>query len=148
MRRYLPIAGVVACTAALVAVASAAPRADTKYEGNTSQGNDASLRTDGDGSAIRSFTIRRELDCGTQTVVGTFRQSSGIMVIKPDGRFWGHDLVAPSAGGAIERGQFTIRGRFGPRGGAARGTYRERVRLKNGARCDTGEIRYRVKAQD
>ena len=148
MRRYLVIAGVVACLAALVAVASAAPRPDTKYRGNTSQGHNASLRTDADGTAVRSFTIRRSFNCGAGSPTGTFRQSSGIMVVKPDGRFWGHDQVQPSTGGSIDRGQFTIHGRFGRRGGAVRGTYRERVRLENGTRCDTGEIRYRLKAQD
>ena len=128
-------------------MASAAPRPATKYTGNTSQGNNASLRTDADGTAIRSFTIRREFECGAGTASGTFRQSSGIMVIKPTGRFWGHDKVRPSAGGSIKRGEFTIRGKFGSKGGVVTGTYRERVRLDNGSRCDTGEIRYRLKAR-
>jgi hypothetical protein len=147
LRRYLAIAGVVAAFAVLITAAVAAPKPATKYTGNTSQGNNASLRTDGDGTAIRSFTIRREFDCGTSTAAGTFRQSSGIMVIKPTGRFWGHDNVQPSSGGSIQRGEFTIRGKFGKNGNVVRGTYRERVRLKNGSRCDTGEIRYRLKAQ-
>ena len=129
-----------------VAAASAAPLASTTYKGNTSQRLPVSLRTDNDGTAIRSFTIRREFRCGSETVEGTFRQSSGIMVIKPDRRFWGHDQVKPARGGEIQRGQFTIRGRFGTRGRVVRGTYRERVRLRDGTRCDTGEIRYRVKA--
>ena len=132
---------------AVAAAAFAAARASTTYKGKTSQRNPVSLRTDNDGSAVRSFTIRREFDCGAQTAEGTFRQDSGKMVIKPDGRFFGHAEVNPAPGGEIRRGQFTIRGRFGERGGAARGTYRERVRLRNGNRCDTGEIRYRVKAQ-
>ena len=132
----------------VVAVAAfAAARPSTTYRGKTSQRNDVSLRTDNDGTAVRSFTIRREFDCGTQTAEGTFRQSSGIMVIKDDGRFFGHAPVQPAPGGEIQRGQFTIRGRFGRRGRAARGTNRERVRLKNGGRCDTGEVRYRVRAQ-
>ena len=131
----------------MATAAIADPKPATRYTGNTSQGNDASLRTDRDGTAIRGFTIRREFDCGSETAVGTFRQSSGIRVIKPTGRFWGHDKVAPSAGGSIKRGEFTIRGKFGPKGNVVRGTYRERVRLKNGSRCDTGEIRYRVKAR-
>jgi hypothetical protein len=148
VRRHLAIAGIAGCLiAATAALAFAAVRPNTTYRGNTSQGQKASLRTDEDGTAIRAFTIRREFDCGTQTAEGTFRQSSGIMVIKPDRRFYGHARVKPSAGGEIARGQFTIRGRFGPRGGVAKGTYRERVRLKEGGRCDTGEIRYRVKAR-
>ena len=147
MRRYLAIAGVAGClVAAVAAVALAAARPHTTYKGRTSQGGDASLRTDKDGTAVRSFTIHRKFDCGTQTAEGTFRQSAGIMVIKPDRRFFGHAPVSPVPGGDIKRGQFTIRGRFGERAGAARGTYRERVRLKNGGRCDTGEVRYRVKA--
>ena len=134
------------CLAAFVAVASAEPKADTTYRGNTSQRLPVSLRTDDDGTAIRGFTIRREFRCGGETIEGTFRQRSGIMVIKPDRRFWGHDQVQPVTGGEIRRGQFTIRGRFGPRGNVVRGTYRERIRLRNGTRCDTGEVRYRVKA--
>jgi hypothetical protein len=132
---------------AVAAAALAAARPSTTYKGKTSQRNDVSLRTNKHGTSVRSFTLRREFDCGTQTAEGTFRQATGIMVIKPDGRFFGHAPVRPAPGGEIRRGQFTIRGRFGKRGGAARGTYRERVRLKNGGRCDTGEIRYRVKAQ-
>lgn len=127
------------------ALALAAARPDTTYRGNTSQGHKASLRTDDDGTAVRRFTLRREFDCGSQTAEGTF-VSVGKMVIKPDRRFFGHAPVKPVRGGAISRGQFTIRGRFGPSGGVAKGTYRERVRLRNGGRCDTGELRYRVKA--
>jgi len=148
VRRYLAIAGAAACLASLVAVASAAPRADTKYAGSTSQGNRASLWTDADGTAVRAFSIRREFKCGAQTAAGVFRQSSGIMVVRPTGRFWGHDDVRPSRGGEISRGEFTIRGKFGRRGNVVRGTYRERVRLKDGSRCDTGVIRYRVKARN
>ncbi len=148
MRRYLATTGIAGCLAVAVAVAAfAAARPSTTYRGKTSQRNDVSLRTDNDGTAVRSFTIRREFDCGTQTAEGTFRQRSGKMVIKPDGRFFGHAPVERVPGGEIRRGQFTIRGRFGKRGRVARGTYRERVRLRNGGRCDTGEIRYRVKAQ-
>jgi hypothetical protein len=147
LRRYLALAGVAASFAIAVTAAFADPKPATKYVGNTSQDYDASLRTDRDGTAIRSFTIRREFDCGTETAVGTFRQSSGIMVIKPTGRFWGHDKVKATAQGSIRRGEFTIRGKFGSKGNVVRGTYRERVRLKNGSRCDTGEIRYRVKSQ-
>jgi hypothetical protein len=128
-------------------MALAAARPNTTYRGTTSQGEKASLRTDDDGTAVRAFTIRRHFDCGTQTAEGTFRQSSGIMVIKPDGRFFGHAKVKPAPNGEIQRGQFTIRGRFGSRERAAKGTYRERVRLKNGGRCDTGEVRFRVKAR-
>jgi len=148
LRRYLALAGVVASFTVLVTAAFADPKPATKYTGNTSQGNNASLRTDRDGTAIRSFTFRRQFDCGTETATGTFRQSSGIMVIKPTGRYWGHDKVKPSAGGSIQRGEFTIRGKFGAKGNVVRGTYRERVRLKNGSRCDTGEVRYRLKAAD
>jgi len=133
--------------AVVAGMAIAAARPDTTYRGNTSQGLTASLRTDDDGTAVRAFTIRRRFDCGTQTAEGTFRQSSGIMVIKANRRFYGYAKVEPTSGGKIARGQFTIRGRFGPRGAVARGTYRERVRLKSGGRCDTGEVRYRVKAQ-
>ncbi len=133
--------------AAAAALAFAAARPNTFYRGNTSQGHTASLRTDEDGTAVRAFTIRRVFDCGTQTAEGVFRQSSGKMVIKPDRRFFGHAAVKPSPNGQITRGQFTIRGRFGRRGGVAKGTYRERVRTRGGGRCDTGEIRYRVKAR-
>ena len=142
----LVIAGAVTSVAMLAAVASAAPKADTTYRGNTSQHRSASLRTDDDGTAVKGFTITRKFDCGSSSVAGTFQQSGGIMVIKPTGRFWGHDQVKREAGGSIARGQFTIHGRFGPSGNVVEGTYRERVRLKNGTRCDTGEIRFRLKA--
>jgi hypothetical protein len=133
--------------AVAAAMAFAAARPNTTYRGKTSQGEKVSLRTDRDGSAVRGFTIRRQFDCGTQTAEGIFVQSSGKMVIKPDRRFFGHADVNPAPGGEIERGQFTIRGRFGSGERVVKGTYRERVRLKNGGRCDTGELRFRVKAR-
>jgi hypothetical protein len=144
VRRYLAIAGVVSCAFVAIAAVALAARPHTVYKGRTSQNGLARLRTDIDGTAVKAFTIERKFDCGTQTAEGVFRQSSGIMVIKPDRHFFGHAPVQPVPGGDIKRGQFTIRGRFGKRGGAARGTYRERVRLKNGSRCDTGEVRFRV----
>ena len=124
-------------------------RPDTTYKGTTSQGNNAKLRTNAAADGITSFLIRREFDCGDETIVGTFRTfraEGGLMPIKETGKFFGHAKV--QAGGAIARGQFTIRGKFGTKGGAARGTYRERVRLKSGTRCDTGEVRFRVAAED
>jgi hypothetical protein len=130
-----------------VAAASAAPQADTKYSGKTSQGKKVSLRTNPTGEGVESFVIRRVFRCGDETVEGTFRtfrSDGGVMPVKLNGRFYGHAKIDP--GGAIKRGEFTIRGRFGPNGGAARGTYRERVRLKSGTRCDTREIRFRVAA--
>ena len=138
--------GLALCiAAAAVAVASAAPEAGTKYSGNTSQGFRASFWTTEAANGLRSFRIRRRFRCGQQTVVGTFRLSEGGMAIREDGRYYGQAKVEP--GGEINRGVFTIRGRFGPRGKAARGTYRERVRVDSGARCDTGTVRYRVAAE-
>ena len=150
MRRHLATTGLAAClVVTAVAVATAAPQANTKYKGTTSQGNNVNLRTNASADGVASFVIRRKFQCGDETVVGTFRtfrDDGGLMPIKENGRFFGHAAVDP--GGAIERGKFTIRGRFGPNGGAARGTYRERVRLNSGTRCDTGEIRFRVAAED
>jgi hypothetical protein len=146
MRRDLATAGLAACLGlTAVAVATAAPQPDTKYSGGTSQGFFVSLKTSESGGAVSKFTITRRFDCGAENVSGTFRQSGGRMLIKENGKFFGHAEVA--TGGAIKSGVFTIRGDFGPNGGAARGTYRERVRLKNGARCDTGEVRFRVAAK-
>ena len=128
-------------------VAIAAPEADTKYTGNTSQGFTASIRTNATGNGLHSFIIRRRFSCrGNQTVVGTFRQSSGAMRVREGGRFYAHARL--QRGGAIRRGVFTIRGRFGPGGKTARGTYRERMKVESGARCDTGTIRFQISAGD
>jgi hypothetical protein len=149
MRRYLAISGVTICVAAVAAAAAyAAVKPNAKYTGETSQGKRVDLRTSPTGGSVKGFVITRVLKCaassGTQKVRGTFRQTSGQMVIKADGSFAGGGKVTPTAGGTIKRGVFSLKGRFGPRGRAARGTYRERVRLGDGTRCDTGKIRYRV----
>ena len=138
----------VCLTFAAVAVASAAPQPDTRYAGNTSQGKKASLRTTPTGGGVEQFVIRRVFRCavedGEETVSGVFRQSSGVLAVADNGTFRGSSKVRPTR--QIKRGVFTLAGRFGPRGRVARGTYRERVRLRSGTRCDTGKVRFRLRA--
>jgi hypothetical protein len=138
------MSGVAICSLAVTAaVASADPRPNTKYEGVTSQNNEVILRTNATGGGVKSFLIRRSLKCGTQRVKGDFR-TEGLMAIKADGSFGASAKVTPVSGGTIKRGVFNLKGFFGPRGRVARGTYRERVRLEDGTRCDTGKVRFRV----
>jgi hypothetical protein len=144
VRAQLAISGVVvAGLTVTAAVASADPRANTKYEGVTSQNQEVILRTNGTGGSVKSFLIRRNLRCGSQLVKGDFR-TDGLMVIKADGRFGASAKVTPVSGGQIKRGVFNLKGSFGPRGRVAKGTYRERVRLRDDTRCDTGKVRFRV----
>ena len=134
----------IAATAVAVAVAS--PEPSTKFAGKTSQGFSASIWTNAAGNGLHSFTIRRSFRCaGNETIEGTFQLTSGAMALREGDRFYAHAKV--KRGGKIRRGVFTIRGRFGTRGKAARGTYRERVRVKSGARCDTGTIRFLIRAR-
>ena len=126
-----------------MAVAAAAPEPGTKYAGNTSQGFPASIWTNDAGNGLHRFTIRRRFKCGgNETVVGTFRLTGGAMAVRDDGRFYAHAKL--DRGGKINRGVFTLRGRFGSGGKAARGTYRERVKVESGTRCDTGTVRFRI----
>jgi hypothetical protein len=148
VRRHLPFLALTCLVGlAAAAIALAAPRGDTTYKGKTSQKRNVKLRTTADAGALKGFAIRRRLDCGDDgSVSGTFRQTSGLIPIADDGRFSGGSKVRSLNGGEIERGRYTLRGRFGEAGLGARGTYRERVVLRSGVRCGTGTVKFRVRS--
>jgi hypothetical protein len=148
VRRYLiTLVSLAAVSAATVAWAEPPP--STTFKGKTSQKRQVSVRTSADGTKLRNFRITREFDCGagTEPIVGTFRQSGGMIVVNARSRFRARGKVKGVRGGTIRSGRFRFKGRFGPRGRVARGVYRERVELDDGTECGTGRVRFRVRAR-
>jgi hypothetical protein len=127
-----------------VAAQAATPR-EGRFEGTTSQDRAVNLRVGEGGDVVRVFGIRRLLDCGGDTVSGTFRQR-GALLVRRGGRFSGRGRVRGARGSQVDGGRFELSGRFvTPR--RVTGVYRERTRLRDDRLCRTGEVTFTARAQ-
>jgi hypothetical protein len=117
------------------------------YGGRTAEDGRISFRFSPDESRIIQLFAERELSCRKGRVrsvrQGAFRQKRTFARVSGDGRFRGTIRTRGVKGSLVRRGIFTISGlavdeRF------ARGVFRERLRLRDGSRCDSGRVRFRI----
>jgi opacity protein-like surface antigen len=155
MRRLVLLLVSVAAVAALVVASSATgvnPRAGHLYRGKTSQ-QDRRVRfkVTGDGARVVGFRIGRDFACRKRQNfsgrTGTFQQVSLQLNVRADGRFSGSAKVHGGRGSEIRRGRVRVRGSFSSGGSHGRGAFRERSKLRDGTRCDSGRVRFRVRAR-
>jgi hypothetical protein len=147
----LPIVGVVALIVASTAT-GVNPRAGHVYRGKTSQQDRrVRFRVTGDGAQVVGFRIGRDFACrkgrNFSGRTGRFEQVSLVLKIRSDGRFSGSAKVHGGRGSEIRRGRVRVRGSFSSGGSHGRGAFRERSKLRDGTRCDSGRVRFRVRAR-
>jgi hypothetical protein len=117
------------------------------YGGRTAEDGRISFRFSPDETRIIELSAERELSCRKGRVrsvrQGAFRQKRTFARISADGRFRGTVRTRGPKGSLVRRGLYTISGRAVDER-FARGVYRERLRLRDGSRCDSGRIRFRI----
>jgi hypothetical protein len=117
------------------------------YGGRTADDGRISFRFSPDEPRIIQLFAERELRCRKGKVRsfrrGAFRQTKTFARVAPDGRFRGTIRTRGVKGSLVRRGRFTIRGRA-VNERFALGVFRERLRLRDGSRCDSGRIRFRI----
>ena len=153
MRRWqLGLAAGLVCIglgAGVLALASA-PKASDVYEGKSSQKRPVKMRVSLDGDLVRGFTIGRSLTCrrGSRrnSLSGRFRQVRAAIEVRETGAFHGELKVRGTAGSGVRRGRVCLRGEFRRNGRVIRGRYREVLRLRDGALCRTGLLRFVARA--
>ena len=131
---------------ALVVLVCAAPAEAHTYAGKTAKGGQISLRVGAGSATVVQLTAERELACrkgGIRSVrSGAFRQSKPF-VRRSRGLFRGSIRTRGPKGSLVRRGRFAIR--FVLRGEfVATGVFRERLRLRDGTRCTSGRVRFRI----
>ena len=140
----------VASGSVLVPAQAADPQQGTRFVGKTSQGYKISFRTSADGSEVRRLRVKLELTCRRNTLLSIrrarFRQTTRFIDIGDTGRFKGSAKIKGDDLYEIFGGRFKIRGRFRS-SRRARGRLIERLHLREDIRCESGLIRFRVRAQ-
>lgn len=136
-------AGLVTALAVLVC---AAPAAAHTYAGKTARSGQISLRVGAGSATVIRLSAERELACrkeGIRSVrSGAFLQSRRF-VRRSRGLFRGSIRTRGPKGSLVRRGRFAIR--LVVRGeSVAAGVFRERVRLRDGTRCTSGRVRFRI----
>jgi hypothetical protein len=135
---------------ALAALACAAPAGAHTYGGKTVRDGQISFRIGADSSTVVLLSAERELTCRRGRVKsfrsGTFRQARRF--VRRRGRlFRGSIRTRGPRGSLVRRGRFAIR--FVVRSEVvAAGVFRERLRLKDGTRCTSGRVRFRLPLTD
>jgi hypothetical protein len=142
--RLLAISAVIACGLALTPAPSAAPRKATRYAGETSQELPISFRVSRNRQAVRGLRVRVQLTCTSATLISvrrsTFRQTSGFLRVHGDRTFSGYVRLRPARNSEVRSGRFALNGRLGRR--RPRGQLQMILRLEDGLRCDSGEVRF------
>ena len=130
----------------LVALVCAAPAEAHTYAGKTARGGQITLRVGADSATVILLSAERELACrkaGIRSIrTGAFRQSRPF-ARRSRGRFRGSIRTRGPSGSLVRRGRFAIR--FVIRGDSVvAGVLRERLRLRDGTRCTSGRVRFRI----
>ena len=135
--------------AVLVLLGAASAQAHT-YGGTTAKQARMSLRVAADSSRVVALSTERELACRKGRIrsfrTGVFRQARTF--VRRSGRFLrGSIRTRGPRGSLVRRGRFAIR--LIVRGeSVAIGVFRERVRLRDGTRCTSGRVRFRLPLVD
>jgi hypothetical protein len=139
MRRVLIVAVVV--------LVCAAPAAAHTYGGRTADDGRISFRFSAAETHFVQLHAERELACRKGKVrsfrVGAFRQRRVFVRVAPNGAFRGTVRTRGPKGSLVRLGRFTIKGRA-VNESFAEGVFRERARLRNGTRCDSGRVRFKI----
>ncbi len=147
MRRLLAIVAAVTCGLVLVQVPAGAQQKSVRYAGETRQKLPIAFRLSANRQAVRRLRVTVQLTCtsGTLTSVrrSTFRQRSGFLRVHRDRTFSGHVRVRPTRGSEVRSGRFAINGRLTRR--RSRGQLQLRLRLADGLRCNSREVRFRIR---
>jgi hypothetical protein len=135
----------------LLPAQAAPPLERTRYAGQTSQDLDLSFRTSGEheGRRIVRLQVSFELTCrrGTLTSVrrAKFRQSGSFFRVSRSGRFKGSLKVKGDHAYEVRGGRVSLAGHFITRR-RVEGRVRERLRLAEGLRCNSGAVRFNAHA--
>ena len=132
--------------AVLVVLVCAVPAQAHTYGGKTARGGAISFRVGADSATVVRLSAERALACRKGRIrsfrSGGFSQSKPF-VRRSGGLFRGSIRTRGPKGSLVRRGRFAIR--FVVRGeSVAAGVFRERLRLRDGTRCTSGRVRFRI----
>ena len=133
----------IVVAAALVGASTAGAHS---YGGRTADDGRISFRLSPSENSFIRLLAERELACRKGTVrsfrLGAYRQRRVFVRVGSNGAFRGSVRTRGPRGSLVRLGRFTIKGRILT--DSARGVFRERVRLRDGTRCDSGRIRFAI----
>lgn len=134
----------IVVAAALVGASAAGGHS---YDGRTADDGRISFRLSPSESSFVRLLAERELACRKGKVrsfrVGAYRQRRVFVRVNSNGAFHGSVRTRGPRGSLVRLGRFTIKGRT-VNEASAKGVFRERVRLRDGTRCDSGRVRFEI----
>ena len=134
----------IVVVAVLVGASSAGAHS---YEGRTADDGRIAFRLSPAESSFLRLFAERELACRKGKVrsfrLGAYRQRKVFVRVASSRAFRGSVRTKGPRGSLVRLGRFTIKGRL-VNEATAKGVFRERVRLRDGTRCDSGRIRFEI----